>query len=137
MNNALKELVRQRARNCCEYCLSQAQFSPSPFSVEHIDPLAKGGSSKDSNLAFSCQGCNNIKFTATTARDPLTNNFVPLYHPRQDVWSDHFKWDKHFAHIEGVSPTGRATVERLQLNRPNLLNLRKALVAFGKHPPRF
>lgn len=37
--------------------------------------------------------------------------------------------------IIGTTPIGRATVETLQLNREGCINLRKALFAFGKHPP--
>ena len=38
-----REAVTRRARGCCEYCLSQELYSPDPFSVEHIIPLARGG----------------------------------------------------------------------------------------------
>ena len=37
--------------------------------------------------------------------------------------------------IAGRTATGRATVEALHLNRPELLNLRHALRAIGVHPP--
>jgi hypothetical protein len=66
----------------------------------------------------------------------MTAEIVPLYHPRNDVWDDHFKWDSNFEYVAGITPIGRATVERLQLNRPSLVRLREALVAFGKHPPQ-
>ncbi len=89
------------------------------------------------NLAFSCQGCNNLKFTSIVGLDTLSNEFFPLYHPRQDVWSDHFEWSTDFTPLIGITPTGRATVHRLQLNRVAVVNLRKALIAFGKHPPVF
>lgn len=135
MNKALKGQVQQRANGVCEYCRAQAQFSPSSFSVEHIIPLVKGGVDDLDNLAFACQGCNNVKFTATEAPDPLTGEVVPLFHPRNDNWDAHFKWDQQFEYLEGITPTGRATVERLQMNRLSLVNLRQALVAFGKHPP--
>jgi len=37
--------------------------------------------------------------------------------------------------IIGLTPTGRATVEVLKLNREGLVNLRQVLYAAGKHPP--
>jgi hypothetical protein len=37
--------------------------------------------------------------------------------------------------IIGRTATGRATIEALHLNRPELLNLRRALRAVGAHPP--
>ncbi len=33
------------------------------------------------------------------------------------------------------TPTGRATVSELQLNRPGLVNPRRALYTLGEHPP--
>jgi hypothetical protein len=35
----------------------------------------------------------------------------------------------------GLTPTGRATVERLQLNREGVVNLRRVLRTIGQHPP--
>jgi len=59
----LRQWVMDRANGCCEYCLSQAKFSPDPFSVEHIGLWSKGGSDLEENLASSCQGCNGHKYT--------------------------------------------------------------------------
>lgn len=135
MKESLKKEVRERAKNCCEYCLAQAQYSADSFSIEHILPLAKGGLSVLLNLAFSCQLCNNHKYTATIASDPATGSLVTLYNPRTDIWTEHFEWREYFTEIIGISPSGRATVNRLQMNRENLVNLRRVLVNAGLHPP--
>lgn len=135
MRESLKKQVRERAKNCCEYCFVQAQYSGESFSIEHILPLIKGGLSVLFNLAFSCQRCNNHKYTATTAVDPASGSVVALYHPRTDIWAEHFEWREYFTEIIGISPTGRATVHRLQLNREGLVNLRRVLVDAGLHPP--
>jgi hypothetical protein len=37
--------------------------------------------------------------------------------------------------IVGLTPTGRATIEALKLNREPLVNLRRLLYAAGEHPP--
>jgi len=37
--------------------------------------------------------------------------------------------------IIGLTPSGRATVEALDLNRSSLINLRRVLRASGEHPP--
>ena len=135
MKESLKKQVRERAKNCCEYCFVQAQYSGESFSIEHILPLIKGGLSVLFNLAFSCQRCNNHKYTATTAVDPASGSMVALYNPRTDIWAEHFEWREYFSEIIGISPTGRATVHRLQLNRDGLVNLRRVLVDAGLHPP--
>lgn len=131
----IRQSVRERACFCCEYCFSQWKYCPDPLSVEHIIPLARGGANDEMNLSLSCQGCNGHKHMAVSAMDPVTEREVPLYHPRLDVWSDHFAWSAGFTEIIGKTPTGRATVERLHLNRESLVNLRTVLRSLGKHPP--
>lgn len=131
-----KAAVARRARDLCEYCRSPSAYSPQAFSVEHIVPRAEGGPTQGDNLALACQGCNNHKFTKTAAPDPMTGETVPLFHPRRQRWRDHFAWSEDFTLVVGLTPTGRATVEALHLNRENLVNLRWALHAVGKHPPQ-
>jgi HNH endonuclease len=125
-----KEIVIERAAGCCEYCHSQLRFSPDPFSVEHIVPLVKGGYDELANLALSCQGCNNHKYIHTSAVDPVTGQIAPLYHPRCDQWAEHFAWIDHCERLIGLTPTGRAT-----MNRAGVVNLRQALYVLGRHPP--
>ena len=131
----LRRLVIERARGCCEYCLSQASFSTQQFSVEHILPLDKGGLTESENLALSCQGCNNHKYNKTEGIDPVTRQRVSLYHPRQQAWSEHFAWNDDYTLILGITPTGRATVETLHVNRAGIVNLRRVLYAVRQHPP--
>lgn len=38
--------------------------------------------------------------------------------------------------VIGLTATGRATVQELQLNRKNLVNLRALLLLADLHPPR-
>ena len=130
-----KEKVARRAHGYCEYCKSRADYSPDTFSIEHIIPLARGGSHDLSNLALSCQGCNNRKFISIEAEDPVNGERVALFHPRRDSWSDHFSWNEDCTLVVGLTPTGRATVERLDLNRPGVVNLRRLLLVVGLHPP--
>lgn len=131
----LKQLVIDRAGNCCEYCLSQARFSAQTFSMEHIKPVRAGGASIESNLALSCQGCNSHKAIKTAASDPLTGLPASLFNPRKQTWDDHFTWTDNYTEILGTSPTGRATVESLRLNRGGLVNMRRVLYGMGYHPP--
>ncbi len=135
MKQSLKKAVRERAQFCCEYCFAQILFSSDSFSIEHIIPVVKNGLSVLDNLAFSCQRCNNHKYTATETIDPITGSIVPLYNPRVDIWAEHFKWNDDFTEILAISPTGRASVLRLHLNREGLVNLRRVLYQAGLHPP--
>jgi hypothetical protein len=130
-----RQQVRARAREHCEYCASPARFASHTFEVDHILPRSLSGDSTPANLAYACRGCNGFKARRTEAKDPQTGELVPLYHPRQHLWGEHFKWRDDFAHVEGLTPTGRATVTALQLNREGVVNLRRLLHAAGKHPP--
>ncbi len=130
-----RQVIITRAGGCCEYCRSPDRYAPDPFLVDHVQPRARGGSHDLSNLAYACAGCNGRKYAATMARDPATGAEVPLYNPRQQRWEEQFAWSNDFTHIVGRTPTGRATVERLDLNRPHLVRLRRRLYALGDHPP--
>jgi hypothetical protein len=127
-----RTLMARRAQSFCEYC---KVFVPDTFEIEHIIPLIQGGSNDLDNLAVSCGGCNNRKGAKTSANDPLTVLEVPLFHPRQDIWREHFQWNDDFTEVTGISPIGRATVELLQLNRIGLIQLRAALFRHGNFPP--
>jgi hypothetical protein len=130
-----KKAVAERANGCFEYCRSQVRFAIQPFSIEHIIPRSAGGETVLDNLALSCQGCNNHKYNKTEGRDPVSGDTVPLYHPRKQRWSNHFAWNEDFTLIIGLTPTGRSTVEALQLNREGVVNLRRVLYAMGEHAP--
>ena len=136
VSTELRALVMERARGCCEYCRSQTRFATQAFSVEHVVPRNRGGDSIEANLALSCQGCNNHKYNKTEGVDPISGATVALFHPRSDQWSAHFAWSHDATHVLGLTPTGRATVTALRLNREGLVNLRRVLYAAGEHPPR-
>lgn len=131
----LRQAVFRRAKGCCEYCRSQVDFSPDSFSIEHIVPRALGGTDDLDNLALACQRCNNLKHIYVKAKDPVTGRTVPLFHPRRHRWSRHFTWSSDFRLISGLTPTGRATIEKLDLNREGVVNLRRVLRMAGEHPP--
>jgi hypothetical protein len=135
VSDRTRRMVADRARGCCEYCRSQVQFAMQPFSVEHIEPRSQEGPHSPENLALACQGCNNHKYAKTEGRDSVSGNLVALFHPRRHRWRDHFAWNADCTLIVGLTPTGRATVETLKLNREGRVNLRRILYAAGEHPP--
>jgi hypothetical protein len=106
-----------------------------PFSVEHVVPRSRGGTTREENLAWSCQGCNNHKYTRTEATDPVDGVVVLLYNPRIHRWREHFTWSADATQVLGLTPIGRATVVALRLNREGLVNLRRLLFNEGLHPP--
>lgn len=132
---AQKAFIVGRSKGYCEYCKSPADFTTEPFSIEHIIPRAKHGTNLSDNLAYSCIGCNIYKSAITEFLDVVSQESVPLFHPRTMRWDEHFIWDESLTALLGKTPIGRATIEALRLNRKPLQNLRRALRAIGEHPP--
>ncbi len=133
---AVGRLVRQRARERCEYCQSPAGVASAPFSLDHIHPDSLGGTSDEDNLALSCSFCNLAKGDKTHALDPETGDRVALFHPRRQRWSEHFRWSEDFLSIIALTPTGRVTLVSFGLNRAELQNLRRVLFRSELHPPQ-
>jgi len=131
----LRRAIAERARHCCEYCRTQERYSGDSFTVDHVLPRHLDGPTTAENLAFCCHGCNQHKSIRTLVLDPVTGSSVSLYHPRQQRWDSHFTWNEDFTQMLGLTPTGRATIVALHLNRPGLINLRRVLYWVGEHPP--
>jgi hypothetical protein len=91
---------------------------------------------KQRRISLSRLSCNSYKNDAQVALDPETNQLVHLFNPRTQVWSEHFQWNSIGTHLLGLTPTGRATVERLKINRDLAVSARKRWVAAGWHPPK-
>jgi 5-methylcytosine-specific restriction endonuclease McrA len=81
-----------------------------------VRPKALGGSDAFANRALACASCNLAKADRIRAVDPASGRSVPLFHPRRQVWGDHFAWEEDCQTIVGLTPTGRATVAALDLN---------------------
>jgi HNH endonuclease len=126
--------VQERAQLSCEYCKYPFLYSPDPFHYEHIISLFHGGTNDLINIAYSCDGCNTNKNIHIFWLDPETGVKSALYNPRKENWSHHFYWNDEFTQIIGKTSQGRATISLLKLNRLGLINVRKALIAFGVFP---
>jgi hypothetical protein len=123
MDEATRQLVRQRAGNRCEYCrLHQDQSPLATLHIEHIRSKKHGGTDEPENLALACIDCNLHKGTDVAGYDNVTNNLTELFHPRRHAWTDHFEWQGVL--IIGTTAIGRTTAQVLQLNSEDRLELR-------------
>ncbi|OGO39931.1 MAG: HNH endonuclease [Chloroflexi bacterium RBG_16_57_9] len=128
--------VRAVARHRCGYCLSPQHLIMARLEIEHIIPLAKGGSDDVSNLWLACPICNRHKSDKINAIDPETGHTVSIFNPRTQNWFEHFRWSQDGLRIIGLTPVGRATVTTLHLsNDPDVLEVRSYWVLAGWHPP--
>lgn len=133
---ALREQVRQRAGDRCEYCRTPTWLTGLQHEIDHIVPRAQGGSTTLDNLCLACPACNGYKQAQTHGTDPETGETGPLFHPRQQQWDDHFAWSEDGTRIIGRTPCGRAIIEALRLNHPLIVVARAIWVQTGYHPPR-
>lgn len=127
--------VRRDAKNRCGYCQSHQQYLLSRLEVEHIIPSSKGGSDDESNLWLACRRCNNHKSAKIDAVDPTSGQRVALFNPRMQTWSDHFRWSDSGTYVIGLTSTGRATINALELNESHAVAVRRNWVQVGWHPP--
>jgi hypothetical protein len=130
-----RQRVRKRAGNRCEYCLSHQDYIMGRLQIDHVYPVAKGGENTEENLCLACELCNQYKWTKTEELDPMTNENVTLFNPRQQTWSEHFSWSDDGTEIMGITPCGRATIIALRLNNALAVAVRKNWVKVGWHPP--
>lgn len=131
MEAALRDFVRQRASNRCEYCRLHQRHTPLfTFHIEHIHAKQHGGTDDPVNLALACNRCNRAKGPNLSSFDPATGQMVRLFNPRTDTWEAHFAFQG--AVIVGRTPEGRATVELLKVNEPKRLRTRATLIVRGQ-----
>ncbi len=128
--------IRTQAKNRCGYCQSAQKYVLGPLEIEHVLPVAKGGTDEEENLWLACRMCNNFKGTQTQAYDPISGREISLFNPRTQSWAEHFSWDEDGTRIIGQTPCGRATVLALQLNHPIAIMVREQWVDAGWHPPK-
>ncbi|MBI2876617.1 MAG: HNH endonuclease [Candidatus Tectomicrobia bacterium] len=133
--DSIRQRVRESARDRCGYCLSPQRYVMGKLEVEHVIPRARGGSDDESNLWLSCGLCNRYKSSQVTGVDPLSGTTVALFNPRTQAWNEHFRWSPDGAHILGLTPIGRATVEALRLNNELAVEVRRNWILAGWHPP--
>ena len=122
-----------RAGQRCEYCQLSQLGQEATFHIEHVVPRVAGGPTIVDNLALACVSCSLRKWAHQTAVDPDTGNEVPLFNPRTQVWSEHFRWDNE--RVVPMSPTGRATLTALAMNRPLMVVIRQEEAERGRHLP--
>jgi hypothetical protein len=130
---SLRRLVIQRADNRCEYCGISQIGQVATFHIDHIIPVVAGGETIAENLALACVSCSLRKGARQKLEDSETGEVVSIFNPRRQVWKEHFDWNG--VQVVGLTATGRATVQALDLNRATMLAIRTQEELFGRHPP--
>lgn len=130
MDAAKANFVRERAKFRCEYCQLPQSLSSIPFEIDHIIARKHGGDSEPENLALSCFYCNSSKGPNIAGVDPETRELSRLFHPRRELWDEHFHWNG--PELSGLTSVGRVTIAVLGINSPDCVLLRSALIREGQ-----
>jgi len=126
ISESIRQNVRKRANNKCEYCWIPDHVTHFSHQVDHIIPPRHGGNDEMQNLAWACFYCNNNKGTDIASYDMASRKPAFLYNPYYDEWSEHF--EARDGYIAGKTPKGRATVRLLKMNDYKRVQIRKALI---------
>lgn len=133
MAKVRRQLVKQRARNRCEYCELDQEFSILPHQIDHVRATKHHGPNTLENTCFACAHCNAAKGPNVAGYDAETGILVPLFNPRKDAWKVHFRWRGGI--LVGRTPVGRATIDVLRINDSDCIEQREDLIEAGLFPP--
>ncbi|MFN9466260.1 MAG: HNH endonuclease, partial [Pseudanabaena sp.] len=114
--NPYYSAIAERANHRCEYCHAPELVFNFPFEVEHITPLSQQGTNDESNLALACRSCNLRKGIRISGIDNDSNSEVQFFHPRQNLWGEHFQIDTEAGMVMEITAVGKVTVENLKMN---------------------
>ncbi|PSN14295.1 HNH endonuclease [filamentous cyanobacterium CCT1] len=126
--------VAQRASHRCEYCKAPEVVFNFPFEIEHIVPLSRQGSNDEANLALACRSCNLRKGNRISGESFRAKAQVRLFHPRKDLWSEHFQVILESGEILGATMIGEVTVEYLAMNSSAQVAARQLWIRLGMFP---
>ena len=98
----------------------------------HVIAVQHGGESTSDNLAYACFQCNRLKGPNIASLDPFSGKLTPLFNPRAQSWSKHFRWNGPI--IEPRTASGRTTVALLRLNDAERMTIRANLLRLGRYP---
>lgn len=123
----LRQSVRERAKNRCEYCGIHESDTEYGCEVDHIISEKHLGRTVLGNLALACFFCNRNKGSdlgsIREADDPV---LVRFFNPRIDLWTDHFYLDPQ-KQIVPKTDIGSVTMRILGFNAENRVLERRAI----------
>ena len=116
ISDEIRQQVRQRADFTCEFCGISETDTGGELTVDHFQPLSKGGDDKLDNLIYCCPRCNQYKldYWPAGSKDSL------LWNPRIEPGQQHFiELDDGVLHP--LTSIGAFSLRRLRLNRLPLI----------------
>ncbi len=122
-----------RAGGCCEYCRIGTGEQSAEFHIDHIIALSHGGDDSNKNLCLACIECNSFKGVNVAAIDPETGKPSKLFHPRLQIWDDHFRINRD-ASVYGLTSEGRTAAIVMRMNDEERILQRYKEFLLGNYP---
>ena len=126
----VRAFVRERARQCCEYCLVHEDDVYFGCQVDHIISEKHGGKTETNNLAYACIFCNRYK--GSDLGSLAGETLVRFFNPRSDNWSEHFYLEVVYIHFR--TAIGEVTERIFKFNHEDRLSERQELINLKKYP---
>lgn len=127
ISETIRISVAKKANFRCEYCRIYERYATFAFHIDHIISIKHGGSSDESNLAYSCRICNFNKGTDIATLNNDSSKLIRFFNPRKEKWGDHFK-----VNLSGViiplTDIGKATQKIFNLNHPDSILERELML---------
>jgi 5-methylcytosine-specific restriction endonuclease McrA len=113
-----RESLRRRFRFRCGYCgVAEAEVG-AELTLDHFQPRSRGGADEPDNWVYCCHPCNEFK--GDFWHDEPAQR---LLHPLRDNAALHMVEDNSGT-LRPLTPRGAAHIDRLHLNRPQLVAYR-------------
>lgn len=118
----IRAAVREAFGRRCGYCGVSEVWVGGELEVDHFCPLGHDGTDALDNLVYACTICNRFKSDYWPTADASEN--LRLLHPDQDDLAAHLL-ETADSRLVGLTPRGWFHIDRLHLNRPQLIDLRR------------
>ena len=125
--------IMQKTIRYCEFCHIPEGILP--LHVLNLPRQKKDTPNALQNYCVICEHCYKAKGNRVEGVDPRSGKIIPLFHPRKDIWKQHFSWEIDHITIKGLTIVGRATVAITRMNSESMLERRKQGLRDGWHQP--
>lgn len=110
-----REALRCHFNFGCGYCGVSETDIGAKLTVDHYQPISRGGADEPADWVYCCFTCNRNKGDSWAPDLPRR-----ILHPLNDKVPDHVA-EQPDGTLIGLTETGHSHIEQLQLNRPSLI----------------
>ena len=130
MRPADRDNLRVRYKYRCGYCGVRERDVGAELTVDHFQPQSKGGLNESENWGYCCHACNEFKSDFWQLE-----SIHRIIHPLRDNMGSHLVQEADGT-LRPLTETGAFHIERLHLNRTQLVQYRRARKALRDETKR-